>query len=61
MFEDLIGRKCRILKKDGYTKVGKILEVKNGFIKIELDKSFLIQYIAESLVESIDEMASYEN
>ena len=35
MFEDIVGKKCKIVKKDGFVKFGVVGEVSEKFIKIE--------------------------
>lgn len=56
MFEDLVGKKVRILKTDDYTRVGTLISVENKFLKIEHDKTGRVEYINESEVSSIAEV-----
>lgn len=58
MFEELVGSKIRIIKADNYTKVGKLLAVENGFLKVQLDSGFTrIEYIALSAVQSVSRVS----
>lgn len=45
MFEDLIGKKCRIVKKDGFVKVGIIESIENGYIKLKMSNINKVEYI----------------
>ena len=55
MFEELIGKTCRIQKSDGYIKIGTVLEIEEDFIKLLLPHGN-VEYILIKSIQSISEV-----
>lgn len=54
VFDDLIGKDVLIIKKDGYVKYGKLLEVADDFLKLQY-KDGSIAYVRIVEISSINE------
>lgn len=57
MFEDLIGKHVRVVKKDNFIKRGLLLSTDNGFLKLQFDDCSIV-YIALADVSQVYENGS---
>jgi hypothetical protein len=55
MFEELIGKNCRIQKNDGYIKFGRVLLIENGYLKFRLPNG-TVEFLLVSSIVSISEV-----
>ena len=55
MFEELIGKNCRIQKSDGYIKFGRVLLIENGYLKFRLPNG-TVEFVLLSTIISISEV-----
>lgn len=54
MFEELLGKHCRLIQRDGYAKYGIITTIDDQFIKLELDDG-RVEYISFDTIASVVE------
>lgn len=54
--QELVGKKVRVIKNDGYTKVGVLVSLDANFAQLRLDRSGRLEYIAIGQIASATEV-----